>query len=116
MAHVLVTPRERPGGGAVDVALGEHRLARRVAIRVPTFLMVPYLLVGTERVATVPARIAAELASRHPLRRLRPPVAVPPFTLCQAWHEIHRHDPAHRWLRDEVLRTDREARPPQRAA
>ena len=110
MAHVLVTPRERPGGGAVDVALEEHGLARRVAVRVPTFLMVPYLLVGTDRIATVPTRIATELASRHPLRILPPPVEVAPFTLCQAWHEIHRHDPAHRWLREQVARVDGQGR------
>jgi len=110
MPHVLVTPRERPGGGVVDVVLAEHRLSRRIAVRVPTFLMVPYLLVGTDRIATVPARIAAELVRRHPLRMLRPPVDVPPFTLCQAWHEVHRHDPAHRWLREGLTRADRAAR------
>jgi DNA-binding transcriptional LysR family regulator len=107
MAHLLVTPRERRGGGVVDVALAEHGLARRVAVRVPTFLMVPYLLVGTDRIATVPTRMAAELARRHPLRVLRPPIAVPPFTLCQAWHEVHRNDPAHRWLRETVARVAR---------
>lgn len=104
MAHVLVTPRERPGGGVVDTVLAEHGLARRVAVRVPTFLMVPYLLVGTDRIATVPTGIATELARRHPLRVLRPPIDVPPFTLCQAWHEVHRNDPAHRWLREAVGR------------
>ncbi|HZR81603.1 MAG TPA: LysR substrate-binding domain-containing protein [Candidatus Binatia bacterium] len=109
MPHVLVTPRERPGGGVVDEVLAEQRRARRVAVRVPTFLMVPYLLIGTGRIATVPARIATELARRHPLRVLRPPLRVPPFTLCQAWHEVHRQDPGHRWLRDQILRADREA-------
>jgi DNA-binding transcriptional LysR family regulator len=106
MAHVLVTPRERPGRGVVDTVLEQHGLTRRVAVRVPTFLMVPYLLVGTERIATVPRRIADELARRHPLRVLAPPVAVPEFTLCQAWHELHRHDLGHRWLRDRVARAD----------
>jgi DNA-binding transcriptional LysR family regulator len=106
LPHVLVTPRERPGG-VVDVVLDEHRLARRVAVRVPTFLMLPYLLVGTQRIATVPTRIAAELVRRYPLRILKPPMAIPEFTLCQAWHEIHRDDPGHRWLRQEVSRADR---------
>jgi DNA-binding transcriptional LysR family regulator len=120
MAHVLVTPRDRPGG-IVDVVLAEERLARRVAVRVPTFLLVPYLLVGTDRVATVPARIAADLVRRHPLRTLRPPLSVPAFTLCQAWHEIHRNDPGHRWLRETVARaaaggaSARATRPTRRA-
>ncbi len=103
MAHVLVAPRERPGG-IVDVVLAQHRLARRVAVQVPSFLAIPYVLVGTRRIATVPARMAAELVRRHPLRILTPPVDVPGFTMCQGWHEIHRNDPGHRWLREAVTR------------
>jgi DNA-binding transcriptional LysR family regulator len=104
MAHVLVAPRERPGG-VVDVVLAQHRLARRVAVQVPSFLAIPYVLVGTERIATVPTRMATELVRRHPLRTLAPPVDVPGFTMCQGWHEIHRNDPGHRWLREAVIRT-----------
>jgi len=103
LSHVLVAPRERPGG-VVDVVLAQHRLVRRIAVQVPSFLMVPSLLIGTQRIATVPARMAAELVRTHPLRTLAPPVEVPGFTMCQAWHELHRHDPGHRWLRDALAR------------
>jgi DNA-binding transcriptional LysR family regulator len=75
---------------------------------VPSFLVVPYLLVGTERIATVPTRIA--LGSSARIRQiLTPPADIPRFTMCQAWHELHRHDPAHRWLRDTILRAARTA-------
>jgi DNA-binding transcriptional LysR family regulator len=109
MAHVLVAPRERPGG-IVDVVLAQHRLARRVAVQVPSFLAIPYVLVGTRRIATVPTRMGAELVRRHPLRTLAPPVDVPGFTMCQGWHEIHRNDPGHRWLREAVTRAAGAAR------
>ena len=109
MPHVLVAPRERPGG-IVDVVLAQHRLARRVAVQVPSFLAIPFVLVGTRRIATVPTRMAAELVRRHPLRILTPPVDVPGFTMCQGWHEIHRNDPGHRWLREAVMRTAGAAR------
>jgi DNA-binding transcriptional LysR family regulator len=102
MEHVLVAPRER-AGGIVDAVLEQHGLSRRVAAQVSTFLLVPYLLVGTTRIATVPERMAQELARLHPLRILRPPVEVPGFTICQGWHEIHRHDPGHRWLRESLV-------------
>jgi LysR family nod box-dependent transcriptional activator len=78
-------------------------LARRVAVQASTFLIVPYLLTGTTRIATVPERIAAELVRKHPLRILKPPVEIPGFTMCQGWHEIHRNDPGHRWLRDALI-------------
>jgi DNA-binding transcriptional LysR family regulator len=102
LEHVLVAPRER-AGGIVDQALASARgMSRRVAVQVPTFLLLPYVLVGTRRIATVPMRLARHLARLHPLRIVRPPIPVPGFTMCQAWHEIHRGDPAHRWLRSRM--------------
>ena len=101
MEHVLVAPRER-AGGIVDDVLGAHGRSRRVAVQVSTFLALPYLLVGTQRIATVPRGIAHELVRQHPLRVVKPPLAIPGFTMHQAWHEIHRNDPGHRWLRSRV--------------
>ena len=107
MEHVLVAPRER-AGGIVDAVLEKNGLSRRVAVQASTFLIVPYLLIGTTRIATVPERMAGELVRAHPLKMLKPPVAIPGFTMCQAWHEIHRNDPGHRWLREELVRASRE--------
>jgi DNA-binding transcriptional LysR family regulator len=101
MEHVLVAPRER-AGGIVDSVLEKNGLSRRVAVQASTFLILPYLLTATTRIATVPERMAAELVRMHPLKILKPPVDVPGFTMCQGWHEIHRNDPGHRWLRDAV--------------
>jgi DNA-binding transcriptional LysR family regulator len=102
MEHVLVAPRER-AGDIVDSVLEKNGLSRRVAVQAPTFLIVPYLLIGTTRIATVPRRMAGELARMHPLKILKPPVEIPGFTMCQGWHEIHRNDPGHRWLRDQLI-------------
>jgi DNA-binding transcriptional LysR family regulator len=107
MEHVLVAPRER-AGGIVDAVLEKNGLSRRVAVQASTFLIVPYLLIGTTRIATVPERMACELVRAHPLKMLKPPVAIPGFTMCQAWHEIHRNDPGHRWLREGLVRASRE--------
>jgi DNA-binding transcriptional LysR family regulator len=106
LPHVLVAPWGQPRGVVDDVlAAGKER--RRIAVQVPTFLMLPHLLVGTERIATVPRRIAALLVAAHPLRTLEPPVSVPGFTLHQGWHELHRHDPGHAWLRSRLAETAR---------
>jgi len=106
MEHVLVAPRER-AGGVVDAVLEKHGLSRRVAVQASTFLLVPYLLVGTPRIATIPQRMAHVIARHHPLRILRPPLEIPGFTMCQGWHEIHRNDPAHRWLRETLVQRAR---------
>ena len=102
MEHVLVAPRER-AGGIVDSVLEKSGLVRRVAVQASTFLIVPYLLTGTTRIATVPERIAAELVRMRPLKIIKPPIEIPGFTMCQGWHEIHRNDPGHRWLRDVLI-------------
>lgn len=104
--HVLVSPGERPGG-IVDDALARHALSRRVVVVVPNFLSVPYVLEGTERIATLPSRLARELVRRYPLRTLAPPVELPTAAMCMAFHEIHRRDPAHRWLRDQLVEAAR---------
>lgn len=101
MDHVLVAPREREGG-VVDEVLAQKGLSRRVAVQVATFLVAPYALLGTERIATVPSRMAEEFVRLHPLRILEPPLPIPGVVLCQGWHEIHRNDPGHRWLRQAV--------------
>ncbi|HEX2689481.1 MAG TPA: LysR family transcriptional regulator [Kofleriaceae bacterium] len=99
--HVLVAPRERPGG-PLDAVLARHGLRRRIVVQVPTFLIAPSFLVGTARVATIPARIAELLVKSHPLHMFPPPVAIPDFTIGAAWHEIHRGDAGHRWLRTRL--------------
>jgi DNA-binding transcriptional LysR family regulator len=83
MEHVLVAPRER-AGGIVDAVLEKNGLSRRVAVQASTFPIVPYLLIGTTRIVTVPERMARELVRAHPLKILKPPVAIPGFTMCQA--------------------------------
>src|SRR5690349_12672275 len=89
LEHVLVAPGERPGGIA-DRVLAERGLSRRVSVRVPTFLSVPYLLLGTQRIATVPRRIAERFVEHHALRMLEPPIDLPPVVLHLGWHEVHR--------------------------
>ena len=103
LEHVLVAPRER-AGGIVDEVLRAQGLTRRVAVQAPTFLLLPHLLVGTERIATVPIGMAKELAAMNPLRIVKPPLKIPRFTMCQGWHEIHRSDPGHRWLRESIAK------------
>lgn len=102
MEHVLVAPRETDGG-VVDSVLEKAGLRRRVAVQASTFLLLPWLLEGTTRIATIPASMAEDLSRVHPLRRLVPPLPVPGFTMCQGWHEIHRNDAGHRWLRDALV-------------
>lgn len=83
MEHVLVAPHEC-AGGIVDSVLEKNGLSHRVGVQAPTFLLVPYLLIGTTRIATVPERMAGELVRIYPLKTIKRPVEIPNFTWTKA--------------------------------
>ncbi len=98
LPHVLVSP-QGAGDAAVDVALRERGLARRVVLRIPHFLSAPLVIAETDHVITLPSRVAHAVAAQHRLVVKKPPLALPGFTLFQFWHARNEDDAAHRWLR-----------------
>jgi DNA-binding transcriptional LysR family regulator len=108
-SHLLVAPRSTPGG-FVDDALAAVGRARRVALAVPHFLVVPYLIAGTDLIATLAIRVAETFADTLGLVIVPPPIALPRFQMALAWHERNHDDPPHRWLRDQILAVAAEMR------
>ena len=107
--HLMVAPRSLPGS-FVDTALAELGRARRIALAVPHFLVVPYIIAGTDLVATLPNRVAALFAEMLGLATMPPPIQIPKFQIAAAWHERNHHDAPHRWLREQVLAVANEIR------
>jgi LysR family transcriptional regulator, nod-box dependent transcriptional activator len=73
----------------------------------PNFTLVPEMLVGTTRIATLPTRLAHQMARRFPLRVVRCPIAIPRFTENLQWHKYQERDPAIAWLRALLHETAR---------
>ena len=114
--HLLVAPRAA-ARGHIDTRLEELGHAREVALTIPSFLMVPRLLVASDLVATVIVRLAADLTARWPLRALPLPLSLSPFAITIVWHRRLSADPAHRWLRAFVAAAAEELGPlPERVA
>jgi DNA-binding transcriptional LysR family regulator len=103
MRHVLVAPGGSPGS-FVDSELARRGLERRIALRVSSFLVAPIVVSETDFISTAPERLARRMARRFPLQLLAPPLRLPGFGLCLAWHPRFDADPAHRWLREFVAR------------
>src|SRR5690348_17114228 len=101
-SHVLVTYR---GGGhrVIEEALERAGVARRIALRVPHFTVVPMVLERTDLILTLPARVARVYEKRGRLKALPPPVPIPPAEVAVHWHERFESDPGNRWLRDVVI-------------
>ncbi|HSR98516.1 MAG TPA: LysR family transcriptional regulator [Kofleriaceae bacterium] len=99
--HLMVAPRGTPGS-IVDDALAAAGRTRRVALAVPHFLVVPYVIAATDLVATLANRIAALFATTLDLVMVPPPIAIARFAIAVAWHERNHHDAAQRWFRDQI--------------
>ena len=99
--HLLIAPRGTPGS-MVDDALAALGHRRRVAVSVPHFLVAPHVVAATDLIVTCPARMALHFAGPLGLVTLAPPVPLRGFPVHQHWHERTHHDPAHRWLREQI--------------
>jgi DNA-binding transcriptional LysR family regulator len=101
LRHVVVAPSGSPGS-VVDTELAKRGKSRRVALRVPSFLVAPVVVSKSDFIHTGPERLARRLAAIHPIRLLAPPLPLPQFTLSMVWHARLTSDPAHMWLRAAV--------------
>jgi DNA-binding transcriptional LysR family regulator len=95
--HILVSPRGL-ATGALDRILVDFGLKRRIALLVATYLAVPAALSGTDLVATVPGRVAAQIAASAPIRIVPLPIDNE-MTMSLAWHRRVDADPAQSWFR-----------------
>jgi DNA-binding transcriptional LysR family regulator len=102
--HVLVT-EESWDTGVIDAMLARKKRTRRIALRVPRFLGVGWIVARTDLVATIDDRIARMQAEALGLRVLATPVAVPDVSFSMVWHERTDSDPARAWLRQQIADT-----------
>ncbi|MEP6960442.1 MAG: LysR family transcriptional regulator [Acidobacteriota bacterium] len=72
---------------------------RKIAAIVSSFALVPQLVIGTTRIATIHRRLAMYYARHLPLRVLKPPIEFPPLKEEMQWHTYRESDPGLRWLR-----------------
>lgn len=112
LQHVLISSGSR-GPGVVDMALDRIGKERRVALRVPHFVVAPLVLSQTDYVLTLASRVARAFADALQLRLFPPPVELPEFTIRQVWHQRFQHDPAHKWLREAIASIAHEVGEPQ---
>jgi DNA-binding transcriptional LysR family regulator len=95
--HVVVSFGE--DRAPLDELLQRRGLSRRIALYVPHFAVVPHVVLATDLVATIPERLARNLASLGGMRVVRTPVELPGFEMSLVWHDHQHDDPARRWVR-----------------
>ena len=100
--HMRVSPTGNKTG-AIDEALESRDLQRRITLMVPHFLYAPHILATTDMILSPPLRIARQFTQISPLKMLPLPLNLPPYQICMVWSPIREKDPAHVWLRTQVI-------------
>lgn len=106
--HVVMQP---PGAGQASFEnwfMQRHGIARRNAVTAFSFASAPYLVVGTELVATVHTRLARLAQGSLPIVLLPPPMEMPEMDQAMQWHKYRTQDPGIVWLRGLLAQAARE--------
>ncbi len=92
-----------PRGGTEGSFERKTKIRRNVVLFTPHYLVAPWVLASTDLIAALPERVARRFAEAFPLTVV--PVELPhePLRVQQLWHPHRQQDPAHRWLREQVL-------------
>lgn len=75
---------------------------RGARVHVPSLLTAPMIVARTDLVATVPRRLAEQLAPPLGLGFITPPVRLPRLVTSTFWHRRFHQDAGHRWLRAAI--------------
>jgi LysR family nod box-dependent transcriptional activator len=131
--HVIVGWRENPifageitaeqffAAGHVAVSLGPHREVtfgdrhldqiqpdRRIEAVVSSFSLVPWLVVGTQRLAVMHKRLAVTMAESMPIAHAPVPFPFPTMQETMQYHRTRSADDGLRWLMQTIRRVARD--------
>lgn len=71
---------------------------RRIEVVAPSFLSLPGLVLGTNRIVTMHRRLAEQVVKTFPLVMRELPFAIPPIREVVQWHITNNNDRALRWV------------------
>ncbi|TIX67761.1 MAG: LysR family transcriptional regulator [Mesorhizobium sp.] len=103
MRHVAVRFGRTMKPSIEEWFLLEHGLKRRVEVAVQGFSMIPPMVSGTARIATMPLRLVRHFENTFPLRVIELPLPFPTFTETLQWPALHNSDPASIWMREIMM-------------
>jgi len=81
-------------------SMARHGIVRNIDVTTVSFLALPYLVSGTQRLATVHASLGRQAARHLPIKMLALPFKIPRMRQSIQWHSYRSNDPAILWLRD----------------
>lgn len=115
----VVTSRTGHARTQIDAALESRGLKRRIPIVVPAYTHAMQIVRYTDLLAVIPYSclgnpFTPDYARVTGLQNFELPMSMPTFHVSAIWHPRLDKDPAHAWLRAEVLEVCQAAYPPMR--
>jgi len=104
LSHVLVNSVEN-AHQQIEDDFRKKTVHRKIALRVPHFTVVPYILARTDWIVTLPRRAAPFLNAAGEFAVFELPVEIPEVTVTVHWHQDFESNDANRWLRQQVIET-----------
>jgi DNA-binding transcriptional LysR family regulator len=77
---------------------------------VDDFILIPFLLQGSHFVGLLQDALAERILGGMSLRRVKAPVPLPGVRINMYWNARNEHDPAHQWLREQMLEIGQQIR------
>jgi DNA-binding transcriptional LysR family regulator len=99
--HAVVTS-SGTGHLMVDKEITRQGITRHIALRVPNYLGIAFVIEQTDMLVTIPERLAQLLEGRGRFHTFPLPFDMPDYAVKQHWHERYHHDPGNRWLRHGI--------------
>ncbi|MFC0804745.1 transcriptional regulator NodD1 [Ensifer sp. P24N7] len=115
MGHVAVKFGNTRTPSIEEWYLLEHGFKRHIEVVVQGFSMIPSMLSGTDRIATMPLRLVKYFAKTTPLRIVELPLPLPTFTQAVQWPALHNSDQASLWMREVLFQEASRIISPRRA-
>jgi DNA-binding transcriptional LysR family regulator len=75
----------------------------RIELVVESFLALPFVIAGTDRIALIQSRLAKRAAQAADVRVLPCPFDAVPIAEAMWWHPMYERDPGHVWLRSLLV-------------
>lgn len=99
--HIFCDPRGRPGFMSfAETVLRQRRTVITEAARVSSYMLIPFMIGGSDNVALVQRRLAERLLPVMANTVTIPPSEVlPKLRVMASWSRSREHDPAHSWFR-----------------
>ena len=106
--HVAPMPMSPGALGVIDQHLGAAGVQRQIVVRASHFSLIPLMVAQSLLVLTTGRLFCSRYVGTLPVKIVRCPVAFPPLTYYQLWHELSHAAASMRWLREQVREVARQ--------